>query len=438
LIEGALIMNGRIARRIVIVAAALASIVRVQAAPTPITLGVPGRANADVSLAASGAFVAATWAAATTAGETDIYAAASRDGGRTFSAPIRVNSTPGDARLNAEQPPRLALRSRKDEAPEIAVIWTTKGSSGTTLRTASSLDGARTFSASRTVPGSDAPGNRGWESIAVGPGGRLFSAWLDHRNLGAAQQMNMAAEHHQEGGTGRSAAAAPAAEGAPTEQLSQLYFASLDATTARSVASGVCYCCKTAIAVGQGNTIYLAWRHVYADNLRDIAFTISRDGGATFAAPVRVSEDHWQINGCPEDGPAMAVDSRGTVHVIWPTVITENGGPVKALFHAMTRDGRTFTPRERIPTTGQANHPQLAVGPDDALMVVWEESGSGARRLRSATGRTDAGHVRFTDNSADGEIGRYPVVVPAGAGQWVRAWTAGDPATSQIHVARMP
>ena len=43
----------------------------------------------------------------------------------TFAQPVRVNSTPGDARVNGEQPPRVALASRKGD-PEIVVIWTAK------------------------------------------------------------------------------------------------------------------------------------------------------------------------------------------------------------------------------------------------------------------------------------------------------------------------
>ena len=71
---------------------------------------------------------------------------------------------------------------------------------------------------------------------------------------------------------------------------------------------GVCYCCKVAMATAADGAIIAAWRHVYAGNIRDIAFTISRDGGRTFAAPQRLSEDRWQLAGCPDDGPALAVD----------------------------------------------------------------------------------------------------------------------------------
>jgi hypothetical protein len=423
---------------VVVVALAMSAVAIDRAATSDVTLAVSGRSNSNVSLAASGSFVGATWSASAPAGDTDIYAATSTDGGRSFSAPVRVNATPGDARVNGEQPPRLALKDRPGTAPELVVVWTTKGTAGTKLLSASSTDGGRTFARSVTVPGSDAPGNRGWEAVGTGPGGRFFSVWLDHRKMAAPQQMQMAGEHNH-GGSTPAATAAPATDGVAMAQLSQLYIAPLDGSIApQGVTGGVCYCCKTAIAAGPGNALYLAWRHVYPGNMRDIAFTVSRDGGRTFAPPVRVSEDKWQIEGCPDDGPAMAVDRQGAVHVVWPSVVTERGGPVKALFHAVTRDGRSFTPRERIPTEGQANHPQLAIAADGALAVVWDESGSGSRVLASAIGRADAtGHVAFARVSGGREVGLYPVVVSAGPGAWLRAWTAGDPSKSEIRISRL-
>jgi hypothetical protein len=350
-----------------------------------------------------------------------------------------VNSTPGDARVNGEQPPRLALKDRPGGTPEIVVVWTTKGTAGTKLLSATSTDGARTFSTSALVPGTDAPGNRGWEAVGAGPGGRFFTVWLDHRKLAQPQQMQMASEHHHDAAAPANPTqhTAPAADGVAMAQLSQLYVASLDGAVApQGVTGGVCYCCKTAIAAGPADSLYLAWRHVYPGNMRDMAFTVSRDGGKTFSPPVRVSEDKWQIEGCPDDGPAMAVDRQGVVHVIWPSVVTEGGGPVKALFHAMTRDGRTFSPRERIPTKGHANHPQLAIDAAGTLAATWDESGSGTRVLASAVGRLDGeGRVRFVRTTGSLEVGTYPVVVSTQTGVWLRAWTTGQPNSSAIRVA---
>ena len=432
-------MHVRFSRSAFMIALVVTSVVASHAATSTATLAVAGRANAHVSLASDGSFVVAVWAASAPAGNTDIFSATSRDSGNTFSAPARVNSTPGDARVNGEQPARVAVKPRPGQAPEIAVVWTTKGSAGTKLLSATSLDGGRIFSKSALVPGTDAPGNRGWEALGVGPGGRFVSVWLDHRRLVQPQQTAMAGEHHHEGGVTMPAKSAAPADGVAMAELSQLYVAPLDGSIApQAVTGGVCYCCKTAIAAGPANSLYLAWRHVYANNMRDIAFTVSRDGGKTFAAPVRVSEDKWQIEGCPDDGPAMVVDRQGAVHVIWPSVVTERGGPVKALFHATTRDGRTFSPRERLPTQGQANHPQLAIDAAGVLAASWDESGSGSRLLASAIGRPDgSGRVRFTRSSGAGDVGTYPYLVPV-PGAWLRAWTAGAPDRSQIRLAALP
>jgi hypothetical protein len=198
----------------------------------------------------------------------------------------------------------------------------------------------------------------------------------------------------------------------------------------------VCYCCKTAIATTGAQAIFLAWRHVYPGNLRDIAFAVSRDGGRTFAPPIRVSEDNWAINGCPDDGPAMAVDGKGRVHVVWPTVVASNGEPAKALFHALSTDGRTFGPRTRIPTSGQPNHPQTAVTADGSLFVAWDEAGGGGRTVKSVRGSLDArNRITFTPLSSPG-AGTYPTLAATtpmgGTGRVVRAWTRDG----VIHVDR--
>lgn len=401
-----------------------------------LTLAVPGRANAHVSLVADRQLVAAAWAATAAGGGTDVFAATSRDAGRTFSAPVRVNSTPGDASVNGEQPPRIGLKPHPNSAPDVFVVWTAKGTQGTRLLSSTSSDLGRTFSTSALVPGTDAPGNRGWEAAGIGPGGRIFSAWLDHRKLARPQQQQVAGEHRH----GESQQAnATAADGVAMAQLSQLYVAPLDGSLApQPVTGGVCYCCKTAMALGSNDTMYLAWRHVYPNNMRDIAFTASRDGGRTFAAPVRVSEDQWQIAGCPDDGPSMGVDAGGSVHVVWPSVVTERGGPVKAIFHSVSRDGRTFSARERIPSEGQAHHPQLGVSADGSLAIVWDESGSGTRRLAAAVGRSGGSDVmRFERLASAPEPGSYPVIARSDLG-WLRAWTTGDPARSVVRVAPLP
>jgi hypothetical protein len=238
-------------------------------------------------------------------------------------------------------------------------------------------------------------------------------------------------------------------------QQSKLFFASLDGTAApRALTGGVCYCCKTALVVGAGSSIYAAWRHVYPGNLRDMAFTVSRDGGRTFAPPVRVSEDKWMLEGCPDDGPSMAVDTKGRIHIVWPTLITEeqnsssqrslrsprlnNTEPTIALFYAMSVDGKSFSARERIPTEGMPHHPRLAVSPDGSLTAAWDEAANGSRRIAVARGRADVdGHPRFRREAlTTSGPSIYPALAVAPDGV-VAAWTSGASAASRIQVIRL-
>src|SRR5688572_14222456 len=127
-----------------------AAITQVAAAQTNTTLAVPNRANSTPWVAASGSFVAVTWGA-TANGKSDIFLAVSRDGGHTFSAPVRVNAIEGDARTSGEIAPRVTLSARSSALnPDITVTWNAKGAT-TEIRTARSRDGGRTFVDARSL-----------------------------------------------------------------------------------------------------------------------------------------------------------------------------------------------------------------------------------------------------------------------------------------------
>jgi hypothetical protein len=402
-------------------------------------IAVAARANANPSLAALGQFAVVVWSAATSAGVTDVYAGTSRDGGRTFSAPIRVNRTPGDASVGGEQPPRVTLVPNAGRDPSIVVVWTAKDSGGTRLVSARSSDGGKSFLAPTRVPGSESPGNRGWESIATTRDGDVVALWLDHRDLPSrsGQATHSHADHR------RDAAQAAQTDGVARAQLSKLFFGRLSTPdSARALTGGVCYCCKTAVATGSDGSIHAAWRHVYPGNIRDIAFTMSSDGGRTFIPPVRVSEDQWVIDGCPENGPAIAVDASRRIHVVWPTLIpgrTPASEPTLGLFYATSRDGRTFTPRQRIPTEGVPRHPQIAVGSRGGIIVVWDEQTRGPRRTAVGRGTTTAnGTVQFVRQPIeDGESAVYPAVATVDDAVIV-AWTSGPAGQTKLRTERLP
>jgi len=415
-------------RKLIQGAIALAITSSTTAGQTPVNLAVDARANANPSIAANGSFVAITWSAATAAAM-DVYAALSRDGGKTFSAPVRVNDVPGDARVNSELPPRVALipASAKGAAPSMVVVWTTKGAKGTRIVSARSTDGGKTFSPAKDVPGSDAEGSRGWESTAVDSKGRVLVMWLDHRDAGAM--------HHDS-----SKAAAPMPKGDPTEKaaLSKLYFASLDGKTSTPITKSVCYCCKTSL-VASGDDVYGVWRNVYAGSQRDIAFTFSKDGGKTFAAPVKVSDDGWHIDGCPENGPAVAVDASHRVHVVWPTPPDGKNGTPLGLFYASSSNAKAFGARAQIPTLGAAAHGQVVIDASGNPVVAWDEIVNGTRHIALARVRANGSAAPlFTSiESPDSAPDRgWPVLATAGKETLV-AWVAGAGVGNAIRVTAL-
>ncbi len=421
---------------VLIVAALLQSTSGMAAGP-PTQIGVKDRSNAFASIAASGRFAAIAWGA-TKDGVTGVYASVSRDGGQSFGAPSRVNSATVSANVSGEQPPRVTLIHRASLDPAIIVVWTAKSDTGTRLFSARSDNGGQSFTAAQPVPGTDAPGNRGWESLATSGDGSVVAMWLDHRSLAVAggTAMNHAEHQHAASGVNKT-------EGVARAQLSKLFFARLDSRdSARALTGGVCYCCKTSIATDADGGVYAAWRHVYDGNIRDIAFSRSFDGGRSFSAPVRVSEDKWVLDGCPENGPALAVDQQKRVHVVWPTLVpggSSSTEPALGMFYATSQDGVHFTPRQPLPTEGLPRHAQVAVTAKREIVVVWEEQAPGVRRVVLARGDVNrSGAAQLVRQPIDDAApATYPVVAVTDGGT-VIAWTSGSTGQTVLRTRWMP
>ena len=170
----------------------------------------------------------------------------------------------------------------------------------------------------------------------------------------------------------------------------------------------------------RGQDVFVAWRHLFDGGIRDIAVARSADGGATFSAPVRVSEDNWRIDACPDDGPAMAVDASGTLDIIWPTLVHDPGGDRIAIFESSSTDGgAAFARRRRIDTaTASAAHPRIAVG-TAGTAVVWDELANGERRSWMRIGGAEPVSVSVSTTA------NYPAVAATARG-FVAGWTEQD------------
>ena len=199
------------------------------------TLAVPNRVNSTPWVAAAGSFVAVAWGAAAKARATSSSPSAAI-GGRTFRAPVRVNAVEGDARISGEIAPRVALLSAPAQAdPLITVTWNAKD--GTTqIKTARSRDGGRTFVEEKNLQTTGAAGDRGWQASTLDAQGHAARDLARSSRMAADKAAGDHAEHKGEH------------DGVAMAQKSALYYAA-DGQPERELFKGVCYCCKTALAL---------------------------------------------------------------------------------------------------------------------------------------------------------------------------------------------
>nr|WP_162988929.1 sialidase family protein [Pedobacter schmidteae] len=142
--------------------------------------------------------------------------------------------------------------------------------------------------------------------------------------------------------------------------------------TDNCIDKGTCECCRTAILVDEAGNIHLAYRNINVPSelsvqqFRDMAYKLSADNGKTFSAAHTISNDNWEINGCPHSGPSIAANKNG-LQVVW---FTAGGGT--GLYHTSSLGlGSNFRQRNLLTTSGR--HPQVYALNGDRLAMVCEE-----------------------------------------------------------------
>jgi hypothetical protein len=167
----------------------------------------------------------------------------------------------------------------------------------------------------------------------------------------------------------------------------------------RQIATEVCPCCKTALAIGPEGQVYLGWRQVLPGNFRHIAIASSTDAGKTFSKAVIVSDDRWVLAGCPVSGPAQAVAADGTLRVAW---YSEGQAGEKGLYWSESRDGgQTFTPRKEFFAGQTSGNPVVISGGRENLHAVW------------TSGPGEGSHLDKASLNGSGQVTRETAVTNA-------------------------
>lgn len=276
----------------------------------------------------------------------DVMLRSSSDG-QNFSAPVRVNDRAGDGAVRNENPPKLVVANNGD----VYVCWSSererwKGD----IRFARSTDGGKTFAPAMTLnsDAGGAPTGHAFQSIAVDSKGKIFVAWIDERNKTKA---NRGGEIWLSVSTNRG------------KSFAHDY----------RILSDVCECCRTTLQLDTRGNIFLSYRTVPASGVmnRDIIVAKSSDQGLTFT-PTIVSQDGWEINGCPVAGPSLSLDSSGNPSVVW----FMGGGSRPGLYFVASNDqGKTFSARQLVdPNQKIGKHAHLVGFGNGKAFVTWDDA----------------------------------------------------------------
>ncbi|HZY64243.1 MAG TPA: sialidase family protein [Edaphobacter sp.] len=306
----------------------------------------------------------------------------SHDGGEHWM-PSTLLSTPGSAvTTSAENAPQLATHGMYAFA-----LWQQKNDAKTQLMEAraTGMGASPTVTLVTDKPATD-KSYSGFATLAVAPNGDVYAAWLDGRDNTSAST-----------GTFNVYLARSTDHGATFHSNVK-------------VATLACPCCRPSVAISADGTVYVAYRHVYPDNERDIAVVTSTDHGEHFGLPVRIANDRWKLYGCPESGPVAAVQGNKLV-VAWYTAAGNSPGIRLA---SSTDGGKTFSKELEVSKSIEnANHPYLSMADDGTIALLFsgwqaEKNGDWSSFVPYALRIDTRGRVSDASRITEASGARYP------------------------------
>jgi hypothetical protein len=330
--------------------------------------------------------------------------AASSDGGKTWSSPQMVNSVK-EAVQGEENGPKIAFGADN----RAYVVWSIPGERGDKTRANirfAMRDGKGGFTPPRTLNEVKDAGR--FPMIDVAPDGNLLIAWIDRRVDQPHPRQLYLMRMNPDG-----------------QALTKNY----------KVGEGLCECCKLGIAFADdaGKTVYLVDREVDGQKIRNHVLRKSTDGGATFGAPVLISDDGWQVPSCPHSGPSLGRDPRGQLHVTWFTL--GRSEQEAGIYYSFSKDdGKSFAARQLVHanTAPEVLYNNLVVGEDGTTYLAWTNLDHDKRvqiymRSRAADGTWTS--IQQLSN-AKGNAGRPAMALRKN--QLHVAWTETDGEESRV------
>ena len=204
-------------------------------------------------------------------------------------------------------------------------------------------------SAPRPIEDHRGPGEHGFVSLVALDEARFLALWLDGRAT---------------------------ADGGDTQLRARTIARNAELGPEMVVDPRTCSCCPTALARLADGEMLAAWRDRSADEVRDIA--LARFDGEGWSEPALLNADGWKIDGCPVNGPRIAVGAKH-VAVTWYT-----GADASVRVSFAGADARDFGEPLRVDDGAPEGRGDAAFLADGSLLVGWleHEEGRASWRVR--------------------------------------------------------
>lgn len=338
---------------------------------------------------------------------TDLYVAISQDGGKTFTAPVKVNSSVGAVWGQAVSRPRIVASAdgnwhvsyaANEQHPQL-------GKTALTTHYTRSSDGGKTFESPRRLSAlTDQDMSEvihggfvsaaAFGSIAVADDSAITVVWIDTR-------------HMDETSNSGSLYVNVSRDGGKTFEGER-----------KIIETGVCPCCQIMAVNGEQGDILIGSRAVDGDNYRAATvMRLAKSGGV----PVRrdVGDAPWQIEGCPLKPTVIAQHSN---HVF--TAVHSGGETQPGVIFSVSRDrGQQFVSRGLVHAAATVSDSPAIATNGRSVALAWHAKTTGPWAIHYQFYDLDGvplGAVEAIDSGKSGA--RAPVITSKVDGSYFLAW----------------
>ncbi|NOZ05028.1 MAG: exo-alpha-sialidase [Chloroflexi bacterium] len=393
-------------------------------------------------------------------GNDDIYFASSTNSGQSWSTNVKVNSDIGST---GQTEPSLA----RDGLGNLHLAWRDLRNGDADIYYARSTNGGANWQTNRRVNQDDPGALQYLPAVSADDAGRVFVSWRDNRdgahNIYAARSEDGGAHWLSEsrvnddaptgsfhdtpvltfGGGQRlalvwrdSRTGSPDIYGAVSNNRGGTWGTNFRLNDDGGVASQY----RPVLAIDGGSGLHVAWQDFREDGTgqpdADIYYAHSTDGGLTWSADVKVSDDG--DSNASQSEVSLAV-SGTNAYLAWRDTRGGDGN----IYFASSANGVTWSANRRVNDDSfvvDQGHPSLAADALGHLYLAWQDRRQGHYDIYFATstngGATWSANTRVNQDSGTTDQTAPSLAVSADGGQIFVAWQDGRNGNDDVYFAR--